>query len=215
VSATTALAVVYHGTGVAGLLLEVRLVGGHSRPCRIESGGSERSIAMPTAGDARWRILVIANETAASAAVAEEVRWRARGRNAEVLVVAPLTPPLVSERSSDSAPEDRLAEAKVRLEAVLAALADAGLNARGELGDADPLRALDHVVGRFHPDELIIATHPPDRSRWLTWNVVQRARERFQLPTTHVVADVGSERWESEGGAVRAPDTSNDPPAEA
>jgi GABA permease len=169
---------------------------------------------MPTPGDVRRRILVIANETAASAEVAEEVRWRARGGTADVLVVAPLTPPMVSDRALG--PEARLAEAKVRLLAALSALAEAGLNARGELGDADPMRALDQVVWRFRPDELIIATHPPDRSQWLRRNLVQRARERYQLPTTHVVADLGRERWEGEGGALPTPTpTSNDPPTEA
>jgi GABA permease len=169
---------------------------------------------MPIPGDAR-RILVIANETVASAEVAEEVRWRARGGAAEILVVAPLTAPLVSDRASALEPEARLAEATVRLESALSALAQAGLNARGELGDADPMRALDQVVGRFRPDELIIATHPLDRSQWLKGNLVQRARERYQLPTTHVVADLERERWESEGGAVPPPRISNDPPPEA
>jgi len=170
---------------------------------------------MPTPGDVRRRILVIANETAASAEVADEVRWQARGGAAEVLVVAPLTAPSGSERASALDPEARLAEAKVRLEAALSALAEAGLSARGELGDADPMRAIDQVVYRFRPDELIIATHPPDRSQWLRGNLVERARERYQLPTTHVVADLERERWESEGGAVRTPPASNDPSTEA
>jgi GABA permease len=164
------------------------------------AGFSERGIAMPTPGDARRRILVVANETAASAAVANEVR--SRGGIADILVVAPLTPPPVSEGSSASEPEERLAEAKVRLRMALDAFAEVGLNARGELGDADPVRALDEVVGRFRPDELIIATHPQERSQWLAQDVVERARERFGLPTTHVVADLDEGRWEGEGGAV-------------
>jgi GABA permease len=169
---------------------------------------------MPAPGDVRRRILVIANETAASAELAAEVRWRARGGTAEILVVAPLTAPLVGDRASTLKPEARLAEAKVRLGAALSALAGAGLNARGELGDADPMRALDQVVWQFRPDELIIATHPPDRSQWLKGNLVQRTRERYQLPTTHVVADLDRERWESEGGAVPPPRISNNPPPE-
>jgi GABA permease len=170
---------------------------------------------MPTPGDVRWRILVIANETLASAEVAEEVRWRARGGVALILVVAPLTAPSVREQASASEPEARLAEATVRLESALSALAEAGLNAPGELGDADPVRALDLAVGRFRPDELIIATHPSDRSQWLKRNLVQRARELYRLPTTHVVADLERERWESAGGAVPPPRVSADPPPEA
>ena len=65
---------------------------------------------MPNPGDVRRRILVIANETVASSEVAEEVRWRARGRAADVLVVAPLTPPPAGERASALDPTARLAE---------------------------------------------------------------------------------------------------------
>jgi len=160
---------------------------------------------MPVPADTRRRILVIANETAASAAVADEVRLRARGGAVDVLVVAPLTPPLGAARSSVPGPLERLEEAKVRLRVVVGALADAGVHARGEVGDADPVRALDEVAGRFRPDEIIIATHPKERSQWLAQNVVERIRERSGLPTTHVVADGDEERWEGEGGAVGQP----------
>ena len=39
-------------------------------------------------------------------------------------------------------------------------------------------------------DELIISTHPPERSRWLERGVVERAREEIDLPVTHVVVDL-------------------------
>jgi len=42
----------------------------------------------------------------------------------------------------------------------------------------------------FGPDELIISTHPPERSHWLERGVVAGARERFALPVTHVVVDL-------------------------
>lgn len=169
---------------------------------------------MPTPSDVRpRRILVIANETSASAVVAEEVRHRARGGAADVLVVAPLTPLPVSDEPSD--PERTRAEAERRLEVAVTALAGAGLNAWGELGHADPLRALDDALGRFGPDEVLIATHPPERSNWLEQRVVQRARERYELPITHVVVDLEQERWEDEGGALPPEQAASDPPAEA
>jgi GABA permease len=166
---------------------------------------------MSTSSDARRRILVIANATAASTAVANEVRWRARGGTTDVLVVAPLTPPPAGARPAGWDPEDVRVEAKARLQVALAALAQAGLNATGEVGDADPLVALDEAIGRFKPDEVIIATHPPGRSQWLAQNVVQRARDRHRLPTTHLAVDLEQERWDSEGGAVQPPTLLDDP----
>ena len=42
--------------------------------------------------------------------------------------------------------------------------------------------------------EAIISTHPPGRSNWLERDVVERARERFALPVSHVVVDLEHER---------------------
>jgi hypothetical protein len=141
-------------------------------------------------GDPRpRRILVIANETCASAGVAEEVRYRAR-EGAEVVVVAPA---LSSSRlahwlSSDL--EEAQARAEARLAGSLATLQAAGVPATGHLGDADPLQALDDALRLHSPDEVIISTHPPRRSNWLERQVVRRAREQYALPITHIVVDV-------------------------
>ena len=60
--------------------------------------------------------------------------------------------------------------------------------ARGELGDYRPLRALAQAVKEFRPDQLVICTHPEDRSTWLRYDVVDRARESYpDVPVTHVV----------------------------
>jgi hypothetical protein len=73
-----------------------------------------------------------------------------------------------------------------------------GLRARGEVGDSDPNVAIEDALRTFPADEVIISTHPPDRSRWLERGVVQRARDDVELPVTHVVVDLEAE------AAVRA-----------
>ena len=45
----------------------------------------------------------------------------------------------------------------------------------------------------FPADEIVISTHPPERSRWLEHGVVDRAREQIDLPITHVVVDLTAE----------------------
>jgi GABA permease len=125
------------------------------------------------------RVLVIANETCAARGVVDEVRYRG-GPGAEVMVVAPalargrLEPWL----SSDS--ERRRADALERLDASVTAFTDAGIPAQGALGDADPMQALDDALRTFDPDEVIISTHPPQRSNWLERQVVAKARERYR-----------------------------------
>jgi GABA permease len=69
-----------------------------------------------------------------------------------------------------------------------------GHRARGLIGDSDPNVAIEDALREFPADEIIIATHPPQRSRWLEQGVVSRAREEIDLPVTHVVVDLDAER---------------------
>jgi hypothetical protein len=144
----------------------------------------------------RRRILVIANETLSGRALVDEVRYRARNYDAEVFVVAPaLNSPL---RTWTSDVDGALREARERLNGSLAALLDAGIVATGEIGDGDPLQALDDALRVFGADEVVISTHPPGRSNWLERDVVARARARCALPITHVVVDLEHEQTASE-----------------
>ncbi len=139
------------------------------------------------------RILVIANETCAGAAVCDEVRYRAGHGPAEVLVVAPaLATSRMGHWMSSNLAGAREA-ATERLDASVAALRSIGLDASGRLGDSDPLQALDDAYRVFHPAEIVISTHPPGRSNWLERQVVARARDRYTIPVTHVVVDLDHE----------------------
>lgn len=145
------------------------------------------------------RILVIANETCAGRGVVDEVRYRAGGEGAEVVVVAPALAKSRLEHWLSSDSERRQSEAATRLEESVRAFEAAGMNARGTLGDADPLQALDDALRVFEPDEIIISTHPPARSNWLERQVVSKARERYAIPITHVVVDLLHESTSTDG----------------
>jgi GABA permease len=86
-------------------------------------------------------------------------------------------------------------EARRRMELSLHALAEAGLRARGQVGDPDPNMALEDALRVFAADEVIISTLPPDLSRGSEHGVVERARQETDLPVTQVVIDpeVGDE----------------------
>ncbi|HLB17772.1 MAG TPA: universal stress protein, partial [Gaiellaceae bacterium] len=85
------------------------------------------------------------------------------------------------------------AAAQERLEKSLTQLAAAGVEARGKVGDGDPLQAIADALRTFGADEIIISTHPEGRSHWLERGIVQNARERFAVPITHVVVDLDAE----------------------
>jgi hypothetical protein len=197
-------AVVYFGliaiagviNGWAGLAVFIVLTAGllvwWLRSRRIEP--PRQTAPVHRGGPDERRILVIANETVGGDALRNEIRSRSEGYNAEVLVVTPALNSPVRHWTSD---EDRArAEAQQRLEASLERLAQAGIGARGEVGDGDPLQAIEDALRTFGADEVIISTHPEGRSHWLERGVVSGARERFAVPITHVVVDLEAEHEE-------------------
>jgi hypothetical protein len=141
--------------------------------------------------DGPRRILVVANETVAGRALRGEIVQRTRDTESEVLVVCPALNTHLRHWTSDE--DGARAEAHTRLERSLAALADEGVQARGEVGGDDPIQAIEDALRTFGADEIIISTHPPGRSNWLERDVVGRARVRFDCPITHVVVDLERE----------------------
>jgi GABA permease len=138
------------------------------------------------------RILVVANETVGGPELLTEIRARSEGRRVRLLVVSPaLNSPLKQWTSDEDAAREA---AQVRLDASLASMRAVGLDARGEIGDGDPIQAIEDALRTFRPDELIVSTHPEGRSHWLERGVVEKARERFALPLTHVVVDLDADR---------------------
>src|SRR5207247_1344584 len=85
--------------------------------------------------------------TVGGTALRETIKGKTEGYREEVLVVCPaLNSPLRHWASDEDAAR---AAAQDRLDASLARLRDAGISARGEIGDAEPLQAMGDV--RQHP----------------------------------------------------------------
>ncbi|HWL33130.1 MAG TPA: universal stress protein [Gaiellaceae bacterium] len=146
--------------------------------------------AVPTrsaAADER-RILVIANETVGGSELLAILRRKAEGVNEQVLVVCPALNSQVRTWASDE--DGARAAAQQRLDKSLARLRRDGVQAQGEVGDGDPLQAIEDALRTFGADEIVISTHPEGRSNWLERNVVGSARDRFDVPITHVVVDL-------------------------
>jgi hypothetical protein len=142
-------------------------------------------------GENERRILVVANETVAGRELLATIERMSEGVAEKVLVVCPALNSPLKHWVSDE--DDARAAAQGRLDRSLASLHAAGVDADGEIGDGDPLQAIEDALRTFAPDELIISTHPEGRSHWLERGVVERARERFDLPVTHVVVDLEAE----------------------
>jgi hypothetical protein len=143
------------------------------------------------------RILVIANETVGGEKLREEIRRRAEDYDEVVRVICPTLLSRVRFIASDE--DAARAKAQQRLEHSLSRLREVGVNCEGEVGEADPLQAIEDALRTFGADEIIISTHPEGRSLWLERGIVRGARERFDVPITHVVVDLEAEREEIAG----------------
>jgi hypothetical protein len=137
------------------------------------------------------RILVVANETVGGRKLLSEIRSRSEGIRTKVLVVSPALNTPVKHWTNEEEPAR--AAAQDRLDRSLAAIRGVGVEVTGEIGDDDPLQAIEDALRTFAPDELIISTHPEGLSNWLERGIVEHARERFALPVTHVVVDLKAE----------------------
>jgi len=182
----------------AGAILAAALLGlGVGFAWRGARGSEPHLTEVATApADGRHRILVVANETVGGRALLGEIQNRARGRACEILVVTPaLTRSQLQHWTSDV--DQALAEAERRRQHSVQAIESVGLRVNSEVGDSDPNMAIESALLRFPADELIISTHPPERSRWLERGVVEKARRDIELPITHVIVDLEAEKAEA------------------
>lgn len=133
------------------------------------------------------RLLVLANETCAGRPLLDHIRDLVGGRSADVLIVAPALSSRLRYWVSDE--DEGVVAAGRRLSASIERCGAAGITARGALGDADPLQALDDAMRTFAPHAVVIATHPEARSNWLERGLVAQSRERFDVPISHFIVD--------------------------
>jgi GABA permease len=162
---------------VAAVWLYLRQRGPAAPPERVEHVGDP---------DER-RVLVVANETVRGEELMSAISELALAGKAEFFVVSPALNSRLKTWTSDEDPAR--AQAQSRLDATLARLASVGIEARGEVGDVDPLVAIEDAVRSFHPDEIVVSTHPAGKSNWLERGVVAAVRDRFDVPVTHVVVE--------------------------
>ncbi len=132
------------------------------------------------------RLIVVANRTCPCPGLIEEVARRSLARSGEVLVVAPALNSRLRHWVSDT--DGALAAAGERLRLAVEHLRHAGVHAQGEVGDADPIVAIEDAMTAFPADAVILSTWPDGVSNWLERDLLRRVRERFDVPVEHLVS---------------------------
>jgi hypothetical protein len=134
------------------------------------------------------RILVVTTAPVEGDALRARVREHAAGEEAELHIVA---------TASDLSPLDWLAtdedeargEAAERAAGVGEAVAPEADEVETEVGDSDPVQAIEDALRTFPADELLLVTRRDDDAGWLEEGAAAEALARFSLPVTHLVVE--------------------------
>ena len=117
------------------------------------------------------RYIVVGNRSlGGSALTAELTRLATSEEDVRIHVVVPL-----------AAGAD-LTTARQRLEMQLGVIDELGIAATGEIGDADPLVAIDAALAREPAVGIILSTFPPGSSRWQRSGVPSGVARRVNVP---------------------------------
>jgi hypothetical protein len=153
------------------------------------------------------RYLVVANQTLQRSELREELRKRIEAGPSSFYVLVPNTsaadyhavPAAATEVLQPSmtwwmtdyhrpaTDEQASAQARQRLDQMLADLSALGVPLEGDLGSPHPLEAMEKVFSDHQFDEIIVATLPRHVSRWLRADLPHRAERRFGLPVTTII----------------------------
>ncbi len=140
------------------------------------------------------RYLVVANQTLGGEHLAAKAREYVSTGSSLFYVVVPATPS--TEHLVWTEGEAR-SIARERLERAVDRFRQLGAEADGEVGDANPLLAIEDVLRNQSFDEIILSTLPAGPSRWLKLDLPARVQKQFGLPVTHVVGEAEPAREET------------------
>lgn len=135
------------------------------------------------------RLLVVTTAPVEGAALRERVREHTGGEEPELKIVAP---------AADVSPLQWLASDEDRARDKAAELAESTAGAVGEeaavetdVGDPDPVQAIEDALRTFPADEVIVVTREGDEASWLEKDAGAEANERFGIPVTHLTVGGG------------------------
>lgn len=103
--------------------------------------------------------------------------------------------------------DEAIERATRRLEETVAELRNGGVEASGEVGESDPIVAIEDALSVFPADEILILTGPDGDAPPMDRDAFERAKERFGQPITRVRLDRAAAEAEVVGISGSGPGT--------
>jgi hypothetical protein len=132
------------------------------------------------------KVLVVAHQTAATPPLLDAIKARAKQGPVRFHLVVPRQPHGIDRLANPQEVGEDEAQ-RVLADALPKLSHAAGMEVTGNIGDAEPLMAIEDAVNLGNYDEMIISTLPLGISRWLKLDLISKARG-LGLPVTHVLA---------------------------
>ena len=151
------------------------------------------------------RILVVANKTLGSSDLLESIRDRMAKGPCEFTLLVPAAPHAHRETTMEAltrritnmpvteeargAAEADYNHAQRQLELGIERLQRLGAEVDGDVGDPNPVKAVDDALSRRKYDEIILSTLPSGVGRWMSMDVPRKVTRRFKGPVTVVTVN--------------------------
>jgi hypothetical protein len=151
------------------------------------------------------RVLVVANDVVGGEQLLREITRRiGEAQHAEVMIVSPaLVDRPIDLLAGDV--DDDIVEARRRLQASVEALRTQGIAATGEVGEANPVLAMQDALAKFPADEVFIIAHEHERANWLERDVLEKARRELTIPVTYIEVEPSGDTGTPEVRSVEDP----------
>jgi hypothetical protein len=129
-------------------------------------------------------ILVVTTASVDPGTLREKVLGHVGDESAEVKIVAPasdVSPLQWLANDEDEAREEAAQQAEQAAEAMEPATV-----VETEVGDSDPVQAVEDALRTFHADQIVLVKASGDEEGWLEEDSASAAYERFGIPVTQL-----------------------------
>jgi hypothetical protein len=132
------------------------------------------------------RALVVANEKIVGDQLVGAVLGHLGGGVEELFVVAPaLADSALNHIMGDV--DAAIPPARERLERTLRQFRESGVQARGEVGDSDPIQAINDEIVKFDPDQILVVAHRDGEGAFAEKGRLEQAERDFDLPVLELL----------------------------
>jgi hypothetical protein len=122
-----------------------------------------------------FKILIVANQTAASDDLLDALRQHAERGPTHFALLVPASPTAEPDQARET------------VETALSRMRDAGLDVEGTVGFGDPFEVVAETWDPRKFDEVIVSTLPGQTSKWMQSDLPHRIARMTGVQVTHVV----------------------------